>query len=130
MSTQTASKCTQLRFDFIPGKEVVMRPSAGQLTSDAGLLAIRQFDERAGWTAGFAACLGDDREAAVHSVSSMIRQRVYGILAGYEGCNGHDALRDDPVFKMTAGRLPEDAPVATATPRSRGWRTPPRPTRS
>lgn len=119
MSTQTASKNSQLCFDFIPGKEVVMRPSAGQLTSDAGLLAIRQFDERAGWTARFAACLGDDREAAVHSVSSMIRQRVYGILAGYEDCNDHDALRDDPVFKMIAGRLPEDAPLASQPTLSR-----------
>lgn len=119
MSTQTASENSQLRFDFIPAREVVMRPSAGQLTSDAGLLAIRQFDERTGWTAGFAACLGDQRDAAVHSVCSMIRQRVYGILAGYEDCNDHDALRDDPVFKMVAGRLPEDAPLASQPTLSR-----------
>lgn len=119
MSTHTAPKNSQLCFDFIPAKQVVMRPSAGQLSSDAGLLAIRQFDERAGWTARFAACLGDDRQAAVHSVSSMIRQRVYGILAGYEDCNDHDALRDDPVFKMIAGRLPEDAALASQPTLSR-----------
>jgi Transposase DDE domain group 1 len=119
MSTQTAPKRTQLCFDFLPAKQVVLRPSDGQLTSDAGLLAIRQFDERAGWTARFAACLTDDREAAVHSVASMIRQRVYGILAGYEDCNDHDALRDDPVFKMIAGRLPDEAPLASQPTLSR-----------
>ena len=80
-------------FDFIPGRDVVVRPSGGQLTCDAGLLAVRQFDERVKWTARFAGCLGDDRQTAVHSTLSMVRQRIYGILAGYEDCNDHDALR-------------------------------------
>jgi hypothetical protein len=38
---------------------------------------------------------------------------VYGILAGYEDCNDHDALRDEPVFKMVAGKLPQDDPLAS-----------------
>jgi hypothetical protein len=119
MSAQTAPQTEQLRFDFMPARDLVLRPGAGMLSSDAGLLAVRQFDERVGWTARFAACLEDRRGAPTHSVLSMIRQRVYGILAGYEDCNDHDALRTDPVFKMIADRLPEDDPLASQPTLSR-----------
>lgn len=119
MSMQSASKSRQLRFDFIPSHDVVLAPSAGWLTSDAGLLAVRQFDERIGRTKRFAACIADDRLDAAHSVLSMVRQRVYGIIAGYEDCNDHDTLRDDPVFKMIAGKLPSDDPLASQPTLSR-----------
>ncbi len=119
MSTQTAGSTSQLSFDFIPSTSVVLRPAAGELTSDAGLLAVRQFDERIGWTARFAARIADDRDDPEHSLLSMIRQRIYGIIAGYEDCNDHDALRDDPVFKMIAGRLPEEGPLASQPTLSR-----------
>src|SRR6266496_4536887 len=49
----------------------------------------------------------------------MLRQRVYGILAGYEDCNDHDTLRDDPVFKLVAGRRPEDDALASQPTLSR-----------
>jgi hypothetical protein len=119
MSTQTAGNTAQLSLDFIPSTSVVLRPAAGELTSDAGLLVVRQFDERIGWTARFAACLRDGRDHPEHSLLSMIRQRVYGIIAGYEDCNDHDTLRDDPVFKMIAGRLPEEDPLASQPTLSR-----------
>ncbi len=119
MSTQSALQTQQLRFDFIPSHDVVLRPSAGLLTSDAGLLAVRQFDERVGWTRRFAACITDGRSDAAHSVLSMVRQRVYGIIAGYEDCNDHDTLRDDPVFKMIAGTLPDGDPLASQPTLSR-----------
>jgi len=119
MSTQTASRIDQLHFDFIHSRDVVLRPGAGLLTSDAGLLAVRQFDERIGWTRRFAACLVDERGEPTHTLLSMVRQRVYGIIAGYEDCNDHDALRHDPVFKMIAGRLPEDDPPASQPTLSR-----------
>jgi hypothetical protein len=49
----------------------------------------------------------------------MTRSRVYGILAGYEDCNDHDALRSDPVFKLIAGRLPTDDDLASQPTLSR-----------
>lgn len=119
MSTQTAQPTLQLSFDFIPGTPVVLRPSAGELTSDAGLLAFKQFDERIGFTARFAACIEDPRNDPTHSLLSMIRQRVFGIIAGYEDCNDHDALRDDPMFKLIAGKLPDDDALASQPTLSR-----------
>lgn len=119
MSTQTASQTGQLHFDFIRARDLVLRPGAGLLTSDAGLLAVRQFDERVGWTARFAACLDDPRADPTHTLLSMIRQRVYGIVAGYQDCNDHDTLRDDPVFKLIAGKLPDDDPLASQPTLSR-----------
>ena len=62
-----------------------------------------------------AACLAgcDARADPEHTPLQMLRQRLYGILADYEDCNDHDLLRDEPVFKLVAGRLPEDDPLAS-----------------
>jgi hypothetical protein len=49
----------------------------------------------------------------------MTRMRVYGILAGYEDQNDHDALRSDAVFKLIAGRFPEDDDLASQPTLSR-----------
>ncbi len=119
MSAQTAPQTEQLHLDFMPRHAVVLVPDAGVLTSDAGLLAVRQFDERLGWTARFAACIRDTRGEPVHSVLSMVRQRAYGIIAGYEDANDHDTLRDDPVFKMITGTLPDGDPLASQPTLSR-----------
>jgi hypothetical protein len=108
-------------FDFLGGKPVVVAPQQTQLTSDAGLLPIRQLDERLGLTAAFAAALHDrrDPEAITHSFAEMVRMRIYGILAGYADQNDHDVLRSDPVFKLVAGRSPEDRHLASQPTLSR-----------
>src|SRR5690606_41246053 len=113
MPAQDAQNDGTLLLDFMPARTVVLRPAAGKLTSDAGLLAIRQFDERVGWTRRFCACLADERLDPVHTIESMIHQRVYGILAGYEDCNDHYALRGEPHFKQIDGRHTADVSPAT-----------------
>jgi hypothetical protein len=100
--------------DFF-GTPLVVEPSPGQLSGDAGLLPIRQFDQRIGLTRAFAAALDDRRDPDLteHTFLEMVRSRVYGILAGYEDQNDHDTLRHDPVFKLVAGRSPEDDDLAS-----------------
>ena len=100
--------------DFF-GIALVIEPSPGQLSSDAGLLPIRQFDDRIGLTRAFAGALDDPRDPDLteHTFLEMVRSRVYGILAGYEDQNDHDTLRADPVFKLVADRSPEDADLAS-----------------
>lgn len=110
-----AHTAVQLGFDFLPQTDLVVQRHEGQLTSDAGLIPVRQFDQRWRYTERMAACLEgcDARSDPGHTVLQMLRQRLYGILADYEDCNDHDGLRDDPVFKLVAGRLPDDAPLAS-----------------
>jgi hypothetical protein len=109
----------QLAFDFYPGMPVVVQPAQGQLSSDGGLLPLRQFDQRWRYTERMARCLEEPGVERTHSLSSMLRQRVFGILAGYEDCNDHDTLRDDPVFKLIADRLPDGKPLASQPTLSR-----------
>jgi hypothetical protein len=106
--------------DFF-GTPLVIEPSPGQLSSDAGLLPIRQFDERIGLTQALTAALDDPRDPDLteHTFLEMVRSRVYGILAGYEDQNDHDTLRSDPVFKLIADRAPDDADLASQPTLSR-----------
>jgi hypothetical protein len=91
------------------------------LTSDAGLLPLRQFDEHLGLTRQFADALDDPRVPALieHTYLDMVRARVYGVLADYEDQNDHDALRYDPVFKLIAGRAADGPELASQPTLSR-----------
>jgi Transposase DDE domain group 1 len=108
-------------FDFLPSRPIEFEISPAPLTSDAGLLVVRQFDEQIGLTERFAAALEDTRDPTFtqHSLSSMVRQRIYGILADYADQNDHDTLRCDPAFKLLAGRLPDEADLASQPTLSR-----------
>lgn len=111
----------QTTFDFIAHQPIVVEPVDAQLSSDAGLLPIRQLDEALGLTQQFASVLIDRREgpALKHTYLEMTRVRVYGILAGYEDQNDHDALRSDAIFKLVTGRSPEGDDLASQPTLSR-----------
>ncbi|HWT82917.1 MAG TPA: IS1380 family transposase, partial [Candidatus Methylomirabilis sp.] len=117
MSIQRAWQQT---FDFFD-RPVVIEPSQAILSSDAGLLPLRQFDEHIGLTPAFAHALDDPRDPDLtdHTFLEMVRSRIYGILADYEDQNDHDTLRTDPIFKLIADRSPEDADLASQPTLSR-----------
>jgi hypothetical protein len=100
---------------------LVIEPSPGQLSGDAGPLPVRQFDQRIGLTRAFAEARVDPRDLdlAEQTFLEMARSRVYGILAGYEDQKDHDTLRSDPAFKLVAGRSPEDDDLASQPTLSR-----------
>jgi hypothetical protein len=108
-------------FDFLPSRPVEIEVSSEPLTSDAGLLPVRQFDQGIRLTEQFAAALSDRRDPTLtrQSLLSMVRQRVYGILADYEDQNDHDTLRSDPVFKLVTDRLPDGPELASQPTLSR-----------
>lgn len=118
MSIQTAF---QKGFSFFGEKPVVVEPSAGALTCDAGLLPFRELDQRLGHTQQFAAALDDPRHQPFveHTFLEMVRMRIFGILADYPDQNDHDVLRTDPAFQLIAGRSPEGAPLASQSTLSR-----------
>lgn len=110
-----------LSLDFLPSHPVKFEISSAPLSTDAGLLLVRQFDEQIGLTERFAKALSDarDRSLTTQGIKDMVRQRIYGIIAGYEDQNDHDTLRYDPVFKLIADRLPDGADLASQPTLSR-----------
>ncbi len=99
----------QLLVDSIDHKPVLLDFEAGRLSSDAGLLLLGQVDQHLGLTKALAAVLRDERDPnrTRHSMTDLLRQRVFQIIAGYEDQNDSDTLRIDPIFKLLLGRLPE-----------------------
>ena len=98
----------QLDFRFFSPQTISLKPVEENLSTDAGLLIFRQWDEQQELTKGFAEQLNDRRRDPDHTTLEMVRSRLFGILAGYEDQNDHDALRTDAIFKLLANRLPED----------------------
>jgi hypothetical protein len=78
--------------------------SGGQITSDAGLLPLRAFDERHHLTRDLVQLLSDPRadERVRHHSLTLLRQRIYQIVAGYEDTNDADRLRHDPTLQIVA----------------------------
>jgi hypothetical protein len=109
------TECNQASFSFFVKRNLSVDFKGGELSSDSGLLLLRQLDEKLGLTEGLAGCLEDRRHPSYtrQSLLDLIRQRVYQIMAGYEDGNDADDLRHDPVLKSIAGRLLSDEPLAS-----------------
>src|SRR5215468_448436 len=117
----------QLSFSFYRHRAIRADFSGGQITTDAGLLPLRAFDQRHGLTRSLAECLSDSREEERihHSVLSLFRQRLYQIIAGYEDGNDADRLRHDPAFQILADQ-PLGTPLGSQPTLSR-WENSPSP---
>jgi hypothetical protein len=88
----------------------------GRLSSDAGLILLKDIDDQLGLTRALAAVLADARDARrIHfTPEDILKQRVFQIAAGYEDANDANTLRHDPIFKLLLDRLPETgAPLAS-----------------
>src|SRR5438128_1258020 len=92
----------QLTFSFYRHQPIRADFSGGQITSDAGLLPLRAFDERHHLTRDWAESLSDPRqkERVQHDAPALLRQRIYQIVAGYEDANDADRLRHDPLLQV------------------------------
>src|ERR1700751_14252 len=92
----------------VQGKAVVARFDGGRLSSEGGLLALREIERRLGLSERLASCLVDPRapERVVYRLAEIIRFRMLMIAAGYEDGNDADRLRRDPWFKLGLDRLP------------------------
>src|SRR5713226_1584230 len=107
---------TLLHLAPVGGKAVDLDFDGGRLSSDAGVVLLKDIDDQLGLTRDLAAVLADPRDARrLHFPSEdLLKQRVYQIAAGYEDANDSNSLRDDPIFKLMLDRLPETgAPLAS-----------------
>ncbi len=85
----------------------------GLLSSDGGVLMLREVESRLAVAERLAACIADPRvpELVTHSLSGIIRFRLLMIAAGYEDGNDANALRADPLFRMAHDLCPRPVPL-------------------
>jgi Transposase DDE domain group 1 len=105
----------------VQGKAIAARFDGGRLSSEGGLLALREIERRLGVGDRLAGCLKDPRapERVGHRLAEIIRFRMLMIAAGYEDGNDADALRRDPMFKLALDRLPSDDELCSQSTISR-----------
>ena len=97
------AKKDDLRVSF--DSRLKLRFLGSQITTDAGLLAYREFDEALGLTEMSADNLQDSRlgQNKQHGLVPLLRQSVYSRLAGYEDVNDAERLSVDPAMRHVVG---------------------------
>ena len=102
------TKCYQRSFEFprVNRRIVEARFDGGDITSDGGVLLLRQADRLTGLSDSIARTLSDPRRQAScdHDVPGLVRQRLYAIALGYEDLNDHDGLRQDVALQTAVER--------------------------
>jgi hypothetical protein len=100
--------CNSLPIEFpgFGGRKIQADFSDGQVSSDGGVLLIRQVDRWIGLTKRLGELLPDPRDPdrITHSLETLLQQRIYGLALGYEDLNDHDALRHDLLWQTAAER--------------------------
>lgn len=93
----------------VAAKPLTATFDAGRLSSDGGVIVLREIAARLGLADVVTAPLPDDRDPlrVSHTYADMALARMMMIAAGYEDCDDVDTLRSDPAFKIACGRAPE-----------------------
>ena len=97
--------------DFF-GKKVAVDFNGGEVSSDAGLLFLRETESQIGVINRVANAIHDQRHRSYikHQIVQMLTQRVFQIAAGYEDANDSDTLKHDPILKIACEK---DDPLAS-----------------
>src|SRR6476620_10481872 len=112
------SKDEILKLDF--DRRLMLQFRGSVVTSDAGLLAYRELDDALGLSTMAGETLADARTGrnGRHALGGLLRQWVFGRLAGYEDVNDAQRLRHDPAVRWIVGG--KAASVAAASPSQMG----------
>ena len=124
----TECNTTPIQFSRANRPQVTADFDGGRLTTDAGVLLLREVDRRIGLIDAINDCLPDPRDPryTTHMQREMLAQRIFSIALGYEDVNDQQTLRDDPALQVAAGKaaeeeLPLASPSTLIGGRSRGW---------
>jgi len=112
----TEYKKQLMLFKDISGKKVEVDFDGGEVSSDAGVLFLKETESDIGIIDKIARVMVDNRHQSYvkHEMVHLLRQRVFQIASGYEDGNDSNELRHDPIFKMSCDRLPiSDEPLAS-----------------
>jgi Transposase DDE domain group 1 len=105
----------------VSGKTIVAKFDGGLLSSDGGILVLREVEQRLRVADRMAACIKDPRapDQITHTLADIIRFRLLMIAAGYEDGNDASSLRSDPMFKMALDLAPSDRELCSQSTISR-----------
>lgn len=110
------TQCNQTQFAFAAhfSRQVVAEFSAEQLTTDGGVLLLREVEGKIRLLERVAECFRDGRDAerVEHELEVLLKQRIYGLALGYEDLNDHEQLRHDPLLALVAGQRDLGDPLA------------------
>ena len=107
-----------LVFSSVCSKKITAVFDDHRVTSDAGVLFLREVEQRIGVIDALTDAIVDSRHPSYvrHEVWDMNAQRVFQIALGYEDANDCDPLKGDPALKIAAGRHPVDDPDLASQP--------------
>lgn len=101
---QTDCSAIQLEFQALGRRRVEAAFDAGQVTTDAGGLLLRESALGMRLMDRLARCFRDRRrrDRCEHELRALVAQRIFGLALGYEDLNDHDQLRSDPLLAVLA----------------------------
>jgi len=110
------TECSQVSFEFAGhfGRRVSGEFAGGALTTDGGVLLLREVEQRIGLLRRLTGCFTDGRcaEQVEHPLARLLAQRIFGLALGYEDLNDHEQLRHDPLLGVAAGKREMTAALA------------------
>ena len=117
---KNVTPCHVPLFDLPPidNKRVTVSFTGQDISSDGGLLLVKEVERQIGLIRGITCCMEDDRHQGYvqHSYEEIAAQRVYQIIAGYEDANDCNKLRNDTILKMCVGRSPIQGKALASQP--------------
>lgn len=100
-------KCTSSEVDLgrVGRRMISANFEGGDISTEGGVLLLRQADRRIGLTRDVARALSDGRDPAriTHDLRTLVAQRVYAICQGWEDLNDHATLRHDLALQTAVG---------------------------
>jgi len=105
----------------IKNKPIEISFTAPDLSSQGGLLLMKEYEHHHGFIGQLTGCIEDTRHQPFvqHPYYEMLRQRIFQIAAGYQDSDDCDLLRNDSVLKMCSGRSSDDASLSSQPTMSR-----------
>jgi hypothetical protein len=100
---------TSLNLSSVHEKSIELSYSGEKISSDGGLLLLKEVENQINIVRNFSACINDQRDQRYieHTIESIVSQRVFQIASGYEDANDCNMLRSDAVIKLCSNQLPE-----------------------
>lgn len=112
------SNSSILNLFSVSNHKVEVSFTGDQISSDGGLLLLKEVEKQLGLVNRISSCIADTRDQRYidHSIEEMLTQRAFQIAAGYEDGNDCNDLRSDSILKTCAGRLPQSGSHLASQP--------------